>query len=515
MKKLLSALLCVLLMCTMIAPAYADGSVQISITPSATTVQRGDEVTFTVSVSGSAACTQYGLQLSYDETVFEMVGGTNTVTGALVADFTPSRGFAVLYSAATEPSGQLGTFTLRVKDDATFGSTQVGGKASAKNGTETVEASAGGVSVSVSCSHTYGAWEKADDAEHQCTCSACGDVKKEAHSWDAGQVTTPADCKNPGEATYTCTACGAVKTDAVPVTDHSYGAWTAVDEAQHKRICDGCGNEEVAAHNWDDGQVIKEANCKEAGDMRYTCADCGASRLEQIPQSDTHTYDNQCDPDCNICGATRTITHDYSSKWKSDKNGHWHVCKVCGDKTDAAAHTPGAPATESKGQICTVCSYMIAAPLGHKHDYSDKLSADENGHWYDCSGCDGQKDYAAHAFDNGCDEKCDVCGYQRTVQHKMGVEWANDGASHWHVCAECGLTADTAEHTWQEGKCSVCGAVDPAFAPDTAPDAAPDATPEGEPKKKSPLPFVIGGVAVVAAAGAAVFMVLKKKKTKA
>ena len=48
-----------------------------------------------------------------------------------------------------------------------------------------------------------------------------------------------------------------------------------------------------------------------------------------------HTYDNACDTACNLCGDTRTITH-----------------------------TPGAAATATTDQICTVCGTVLAKATG-------------------------------------------------------------------------------------------------------------------------------------------------------
>lgn len=40
---------------------------------------------------------------------------------------------------------------------------------------------------------------------------------------------------------------------------------------------------------------------------------------------------------------------------------------TCHTKKDEAAHIPGAEATETTAQTCTVCGYVIKAPLGHTH----------------------------------------------------------------------------------------------------------------------------------------------------
>ena len=56
-------------------------------------------------------------------------------------------------------------------------------------------------------------------------------------------------------------------------------------------------------------------------------------------------------------------THSYGADWMTDSPGHWHECS-CGDKKDFAAHTPGAAATETTPQTCTVCGYVIKPATG-------------------------------------------------------------------------------------------------------------------------------------------------------
>ena len=497
MKKMLSFLLSICLVCLLTVPAHAAGSISIKISASDTSVNRGDTVTFTVSVSGSGAVTQYGLMLNYDTSVFEMVSGSHSVSGAQFAEFNPSRGFAVLYGSATTPGGKVGTFTLRVKDSAPFGSSTVGGTASAKNGTETVSASAGSATVKVVCKHSYGSWSQVDGTSHQQTCTICGKEKTADHSWDKGKTTTAPTCQATGEALFTCTDCGATKTETLPKADHKYSAWTKVDDSKHTHACSVCGKEETVNHSWDKGKTIKAANCIADGEVKYTCTGCKLTRTETVKKTGVHTYDHGCDTDCNICGATRTTSHKYSSDWDSDKSGHWHACVHCGAKQPAAAHKAGPAPTQDDPQTCTVCGYVLKPSLRHEHVYGETLTSDETGHWYPCSQCDTQKDFAQHDFDNDCDTKCDTCGFERVTQHVWSEEWTGGEASHWHACTVCGEKNDESEHDWRRGVCKICQAADPNYVPYTMPTA---------------LSMAIGAVAGAGVTSAAFLLVGKKKK---
>ena len=495
MKKLLSFILSICLVCLLTVPAHAAGSISIKMTASTKTLSRGDTVTVTVSVSGSAAVTQYGVQLKYDSSVFEVVKGSHSVSGAQFAEFNASRGFAVLYGSPTTPGGKVGTFTLKVKDSAPFGSYTISGAASAKNGTETVSASASGASVTVSCKHSYGSWTNADGSNHKHACTICGKEETAAHKWDKGKTTTAATCQATGEALHTCTACGATKTATVPLADHKYSAWTKVDDSKHTHTCSVCGKEETKAHTWK-STVIKAANCIADGETKYTCTGCGLSRTEKVAKNGIHTYDHGCDNDCNVCGATRTTTHKYDEKWVGDKTGHWHECVHCGDKQAAVSHTPGPEATDDDPQTCTACGYILKPSLRHEHVYGDKLTADEKSHWYPCNQCDIQKDAAAHDFDNDCDTKCETCGYERTIEHKWDEAWSGDETGHFHACTVCGAKNDEAGHDFRRGTCTVCGAADPEYKP------MPTALSMGI--------GAVGGAAVTAAC----FLLAGKKKKK-
>ena len=296
--------------------------------------------------------------------------------------------------------------------------------------------------------HTYGDWTKVDENTHKHTCTVCGEASETAgHKWDGGKVTKDPTCKDEGVKTFTCSDCKATKTQPIEKTnDHKYGQWTDVDDNNHKHVCSVCQKEESAAHTWNNGAVTKPATCKEEGVKTFTCTGCGKTRTEVIEKLTTHTFDHDCDTDCNVCGLTRQTEHKYNEKWSADWQNHWHACSVCGDKKDTAKHTPGAAATEYTAQTCTECGYVLVPALGHQHKWEDKLTSDENGHWYSCGGCNEKKDEAAHTFENDCDTDCADCGFTRTTEHKFADAWASDANNHWHECSVCGEKKDEEAH---------------------------------------------------------------------
>lgn len=601
MKKCISILLCLLLACMLAVPALAADGIQFSMSASDNSLYRGDTVTITVSVSGNLPCTQYGLKLSINSDVYEVVEGKCTASGAMFTSYDPDKGFAVLYSSPTTPSGTVGTITLKVKEDAAFGSANVSGTASAKLDGETVEASGASAKLTVVCRHqygswsnngeqnhkrtcsicggtdtadhtwnggkvtkeptcihtgirtytctacgaqkeeeipktdvhTYGKWSKFDDTVHKHACTVCGKEESDDHRWDGGKVTTPANCLNTGIKTYTCSVCSGTRTEVIPKTNtHTYGPWQKVNETTHKHVCTVCNKEETAGHTWNAGVLTKKATCREAGERlytctacnstrsevvpkltthtygawqkvndtththsctvcnaaetanhtwntgvevkkatcqeggikRYTCTGCGTTRDETTPKSNVHTYDNNCDTNCNVCNAVRTVTHTYKTNWVSDATGHWHECSGCGSRKDNAPHIPGPAATATTAQTCTACGYILTPAQAHTHKYAESPTFDAEGHWYPCDGCNERSEFAVHEFDNDCDIDCASCGYTRQTVHSFGSEWRFDKETHWYECTVCAEKTEPEAHvpgaeatTESPQLCLVCG----------------------------------------------------------
>ena len=211
-------------------------------------------------------------------------------------------------------------------------------------------------------------------------------------------------------------------------------------------------------HVWDVTYTIP-ATCKEEGATGKGCSACGAIEVEILPKVTEHVYGSACDGDCNICGATREAQHNFSSQWSRNASGHWHACAGCGEQKDFGKHYPGPAATEEKAQICLTCGYTLTAKKGHTHKYETQWTGDETGHWYACSGCDDQKDFAAHSFDNSCDPDCNLCGYQNATAHTYSGTWSSDETGHWDVCTTCQEKSPVESHI-PDAEGQICVACD-------------------------------------------------------
>ncbi|MBQ9842466.1 MAG: endonuclease [Clostridia bacterium] len=157
-----------------------------------------------------------------------------------------------------------------------------------------------------------------------------------------------------------------------------------------------------------------------------------------------HVYDNACDTTCNLCGAQRTVPHDYvgsvtTAATCGTDGVKTYTCAVCGD-----SYTEAIPATGNhsySGQIttaatcgtdgvktytCAVCgdSYTEAIPATGDHSYSGQITTDatcgtDGVMTYTCAVCGDSYTEAIpatgdHAYDNACDGDCNACGTTRT-----------------------------------------------------------------------------------------------------
>ena len=253
--------------------------------------------------------------------------------------------------------------------------------------------------------HHYSDGWFADGEKHWRACTACGQWSEEAahedtdgnHGCDICQLTI--SMCNDANNDHMCDICGKMLSMCRYATDWSSDAYT------HWHACVVCGRKaDEAAHVDTD----KDHNCDICGKILSECADvnkdhkcdlCGKTLSECTDNNKDHKCDlcgktlSECADDnkdhkCDVCGKQLTVhtggtatctekatcsicgqeygelaAHNYKTEWSTDETNHWHECSVCGDKKDVAAHIPGAEATETTPQTCTVCDYVIREVL--------------------------------------------------------------------------------------------------------------------------------------------------------
>ena len=112
------------------------------------------------------------------------------------------------------------------------------------------------------------------------------------------------------------------------------------------------------------------------------------------PEECKHTYDNDCDANCNKCNEAREV----------------------------ADHADG----DDEDTLCDSCGLDLSCP----HDWENECDTE-------CGLCGGTRS-VPHAYDNACDANCNICNAERTVpEHKDGNEGTYDA-----VCDVCGATIE-------------------------------------------------------------------------
>ena len=393
MKKryLISILMAFLLTVLLILPVFAASA---TATVSSVSANRKDSVTLTVTLAKAVTVGSGGIEVFYDTNVLELVKGEWNVSNVMLSTFTGNKG-AFAYTVGTEISGKVFTATFKVKDNAAFGDSTVKMTLQLKDGANAdISVTNNSGKVTVTCKHSYSVWGSADGTNHTRTCSICGNKENAKHAftnacdtkcdtcgytrtithsykntWSSNTSQHWHECSvcndkkdaashTPGpvatESTpQICTACGYVIKSALGHTHISKNDWSS-DESTHWNDCETCDSRtNESAHSYDSDC---DTNCN-------TCA-----RVRQV----THSYDNSCDVECNICGGNRNVTHEFEELWDNNAEGHWHECSICSEQSKQEAHEWGKgiiikePSKTEAGQknyVCVLCNYTKIVEL--------------------------------------------------------------------------------------------------------------------------------------------------------
>ncbi len=228
--------------------------------------------------------------------------------------------------------------------------------------------------------HTYASHKCEDTAT--CTKAGCGYVKPAGqHSWNDGEVTTPATCTTDGVKTYTCKVCSETKTEPIKASGHSLTKVEAVAATcteggnNEYYTCNVCkkvfkadkttettvADETLAAlgHSMTKTEA-KAATCTEAGNSEYyTCGNCGKFFSDADGKTEI----------VKDSWVIKALGHDFTGAWvNTDAAGHYHKCTRC-DATDTVVkHTfNGKPCTEEDS--CKDCGYV---KLAGQHTWGEK-----------------------------------------------------------------------------------------------------------------------------------------------
>ena len=462
-------------------------STQLKVTADKTSAKPGDTITYTITMGpvsdmGSMQmCLDIPTGLTYVENSTELADGLKATLG--FDDVAWTEISKMINGVASAADYESNTDTVIAKFqctvDADFSGTAEVGLTNLEFGscqtfeyhTDRFSVVKASVTVTVPHSHVYD--QEVATAEHlktaatctaaavyykSCTCgengtetftsgSALGhDYTKKVEN-NTYLKTAASNCTEYNVYWYACSRCDANAKDDAEATDKYYTSTTAGNHSFTEKIEDTA---HYVAGTGTDCQSVKK--------YYYDCAYCDLIG--------TNTWDS-----------TTYGPHNYAATWSSDADGHWHECSLCHGKKDEAAHTPGAAATETTPQKCTVCDYIITAALGHPHHMTPvaanpaTCTEDGNTAYYVCSGCGKwfedatgnveitdhssvviealRHDFAPATCTAPKTCKRDGCGATEgnALGHDFATVWSSDAAKHWHACSRCDAKADEAAHT--------------------------------------------------------------------
>ena len=139
MKKFFAVMLCLLVVLSCSATAFAAEKPTFTITPATVEAAPGDTIEFSVSMETKTGCRTLGMIPQFDASVFEIVDGEPSVDNALVSTYSPGRGFVFLFATAVKLDGEILTFKLKVRDAAPAGTYEIDFKVSMKDKDDPIE----------------------------------------------------------------------------------------------------------------------------------------------------------------------------------------------------------------------------------------------------------------------------------------------------------------------------------------------------------------------------------------
>ncbi len=152
------------------------------------------------------------------------------------------------------------------------------------------------------------------------------------------------------KAYYTCTCQQNFEDETCTILIADLGSWRVIP---------------ATGHIWSDTYLAANADAEK---HYHVCTVCNAK-----DEGEAHTWNANAatethDKHCIICGyvAEEQLehTHTYGTEWKSDADTHWHECS-CGEKADIAAHSYD----NDQDSTCNICGYerQITPPVSQEY----------------------------------------------------------------------------------------------------------------------------------------------------
>lgn len=181
-------------------------------------------------------------------------------------------------------------------------------------------------------------------------------------------------------------------------------------------------------HIYGEYEEVTSATCTAEGVEKRTCTICGHEEERPIAKL-PHSFDED--------------------QWETDTDAHWHICSVCGEKTEEGEHierwmVTTRPTTTEPGErtyTCRICNKELrteeipALGENHTHTYDEEWLYNSSYHWKECV-CGAETMKVLHTWDEGRISKeptaeaegtriytCTICGAESKVSipRKEGI----------------------------------------------------------------------------------------------
>ncbi|MEE0969616.1 MAG: hypothetical protein U0M06_09620 [Clostridia bacterium] len=214
------------------------------------------------------------------------------------------------------------------------------------------------------------------------------------------------------------------------------------------------------SHKHSHTTTVTPPTCTEEGYTTYTCS-CGDTYQDDIVDA---------------------LGHDYNEAYESNEQGHWHICKRCGEASEVDAHIPDRnEATNTDPIKCTVCGYIIQEALC-SHEWGEKNlvkqeTCTDSGEWErTCLFCGAVEKEEIPALGHQLSSTitkfatCSTKGEKYTWCDRCGHNYTEDiPATGAHVSTPIGAVASTCTTNGSTAgeKCAVCDTflVEPTILP--------------------------------------------------
>ena len=471
MKKVLALFLSVLLILAVAAPAFAAPASNLVTSADKTEVKRGESIVITVSLSDKVSAKAFVIDFvgAFDTAVFQQDTSARGMgwdslykedvwdeeaqewispitINAKASDPVAS---VVFGNAAQELNGNLYKMTLKVSDNAPFGTYEIKAKTSEKysgaSGEVPFEGEIVGVTVTVTHDCVLSTDYSKDDAGHWygCTVSGCKEpVSKLPHDFSN-------DCDG------LCDTCGHTRS----ITHAPAADWTT-DNTHHWKECtvNGCGEDvEKNAHTGGEATCTKKAVCSVCN-VPYGEIDVKNHKNTEVRDAATescnasgYTGDTWC-KDCETMiekGTTINPTGDHvdaDGDWEADETHHFRTC-ACSTEFNRTLHTGGTATCKEKA-ICSVCGTAYGSLNAFNHTGGTYLVGQKETTCYETG-------YTGDIYCSDCDTMIAPGSIIEKSAHTPSSEWFTDSTRHWKECTVqgCGAELEKDGHTGGTATC--------------------------------------------------------------